>query len=325
MTTENMHFDQQDADYYKSVTRCDANESIFFARQLEHVKSQTYDIKYPNLSALNLFPIDTSAGPGAKTITYRQYDTVGMAKVIANYSSDLPRADVVAKEFTSNIRGIGDSYGYDVQEIRYASMTGTSLESRKASAARRAHDQKINALAWAGDADHGLPGFLTNANIPGYTVTADGAGGGGSSKLFANKTADQIIRDVNGIINQVLTQSKGVHSANEVWMPIAQYAYISSLPRSTGSDQTVLQFLQANNPGVTFKRVLELDNAMSSGTLDTMVAIENSIENIQLNIPMPFMQHAPQQKGLAFEVPCESRFGGVTITFPLAVALADSI
>jgi len=322
MTTENMQYDQADADFYRAVTRCDANESIFFARQLEHIKSQTYDIKYPALSALSLFPVDTSAGAGAKTITYRQYDTVGMAKVIANYANDLPRADVVAKEFTSNVRGIGDSYGYDVQEIRYASMTGTPLESRKAAAARRAHDQKINALAWAGDAEHNLPGFLTNANIPGYTVPADGTG---SSKLFSTKTADLIIRDINGIINQVRTQSKGVHMANELWLPIAQYALISSMPRGTGTDQTVLKFLQENNPGVTFRSVLELDNAMSGGTLDTMVAIEKSIDNIQLNIPMPFMQHSPQQKGLAFEIPCESRFGGITVTYALAMAIADSI
>lgn len=322
MTTENMNFDQRDADYYQAVTRCDANESVFFARQLEHIKAQTYDIKYPALSALALFPIDTSAGPGAKTITYRQYDAVGMAKVIAAYSNDLPRADIVAKEFTSNVRGIGTSYSYDVQEIRYASMTGTPLETRKAAAARKAHDQKINALAWSGDTEHGLPGFLTNANIPGYTVPADGTG---TSKLWSTKTADLIIRDVNGIINQVRVQSKGVHTANEVWMPIAQYALISSMPRSTGSDQTVLKFLQENNPGVTFKSVLELDNAMSSGTLDTMVAIENSSDNYGLQIPMPFMQHSPQQKGLAFEVPCEARYGGVIFYYPLCACIADSI
>jgi hypothetical protein len=322
MSTENMHYDQADADYYRAVTRCDANESIFFARQLEHVKSQTYDIKYPELSALSLFPIDTSAGAGAKTITYRQYDVVGMSKVIASYASDLPRADITAKEFTSNVRGIGTSYGYDVQEIRYASMTGTPLESRKAAAARQANDQKINQLAWFGDTEHGLPGFLTNVNIPGYTVPADGTG---SSKLWSTKTADLIIRDVNGIINQVLTQSKGIHAANELWLPIAQYALISSMPRGTGTDQTVLAFLQANNPGVTFKRVLELDNAMSGGTLDTMVAIQNSRDNLDLQVPMPFMQHSPQQKGLAFEVPCEARWGGCIVYRPLAMCIADSI
>lgn len=324
MDINQMTYDAQDVRIIENsgLLRADANESIFFARQLEYVRAKTYDIKYPALNAMALFPIDTTAGAGAKTITYRQYDSVGAAKVIANYANDLPRADVSAKEFTSNIRGVGDSYGYDVQEIRYAQMAGQSLDTKKASAARKAHDQKINYLAWFGDADHNLPGFFTNANIPGYTVPADGTG---SSKLWSAKTADLIIRDINGIINAVTTQSKGIHKANEVWMPIAQYAYISSTPRSSTSDTTILQFVQANNPGVTFKAVLEMDNALSSGTLDTMVAIENTADNIQLNVPMPFMQHAPQQKGLAFEVPCESRWGGCTITYPLAMALADSI
>lgn len=325
MKLDQMHYDANELRYIESTNRLDANESVFFARQLEYVKSQTYDIKYPALSALALFPIDTSAGPGAKTITYRQYDSVGAAKVLANYANDLPQANVTAKEFTANVRGIGISYEYDVQEIRYAQQAGVPLEARKAASARKAHDQKINQLAWYGDADHGLPGFFTNPNIPGYTVTADGAGGGGSSKLWVNKTAAQIIRDVNGIINQVRTQSKGIHMANEVWMPIAQYALISSMPRADGTDQTVLTFLQANNPGVTFKAVLEMDNALSSGTLDTMVAIEVSPENLQLNLPMPFMQHAAQQKGLAFQVPCESRVCGVVTYYPLCAAMADSI
>jgi hypothetical protein len=319
---DQMHYDELDLRVIEGSGRLDANESVFFARQLEYVKGKTYDIKYPAMNALSLFPISTEAGAGAKTITYRQYDSVGMAKVIANYSQDLPRADVTAKEFTSPIRGIGDSYGFDVQEVRYAQMAGVPLETRKAAAARKAHDEKINQLAWFGDADHGLPGFFTNANIPGYTVTADGTG---SSKLWSTKTAAQIIRDVNGIINAVRIQSKGVHVANEVWLPIAQYALISSMPRADGTDQTVLKFLQENNPGVTFKSVLELDNALSSGTLDTMVAIEVSADNLTLEIPMPFMQHAPQQEGLAFEIPCESRFAGVLVYYPLAMLLADSI
>lgn len=319
---DQMHYDANELRYVESTNRLDANESVFFARQLEYIRSRTYDIKYPARNALALFPVDTSAGAGAKTITYRQYDSVGAAKIIANYSSDLPRADVTAKEFTSNIRGIGDSYGYDVQEIRYAQQAGVPLEQRKASAARKAHDEKVNQLAWFGDADHGLPGFFSNTNIPVYTIPADGTG---SSKLFVNKTADQIIRDVNGLINAVKTQSKGIHAATEVWLPIAQYSYIASQPRSATSDTTILEFLERVNPGVTFKQVLELDNALTGGTLDTMVAIENNVDNIQLNLPMPFMQHSAQQKGLAFEVPCESRYGGITVTYPLAMIYADSI
>lgn len=325
MTT---HYDAQDlrAIENSNLLRSDANETIFFARQLEYVKSRTYDIKRPDLSAFNLFPVDTSAGAGAKTITYRQYDSVGSAKIIASYAEDLPRADVVAKEFTSNVRGIGVSYGYDVQEIRYAQMTGQSLDAKRAASTRKAHEQKVNQLAWSGDADHGLPGFLTNANVPGYTIPADGTG---SSKLFSNKTPDQILRDLNGLANAVYTQSKGVHRPNQLWIPLAQYTYIASTPRSSTSDTTILDyFLMSNRFIKEVVPVLELAsnaNGGVAGATNIMVAVENTEENLQMNITMPFMQHSPQQKGLAFEVPCESRFGGVTITYPLAMIKADSI
>ena len=314
-----MNYDAQDLRAIESSGRLDANEGIFFARQLEAIKSRAYDVKRPKLSALEVMPVSTETPEGASTITYRQYDSVGAAQIIANYANDLPRADVTGKEFTSPVRGIGISYGYNLQEIRASQMTGTPLSEKKMRAAMRSHEELINRLAWFGDTEHGLPGFLTNPNIPAYTVTADGTG---SSKLWVNKTADQIIRDVNGIINQVRTQSKDIHRANTVIMPLEQFAYISSAPRSSTTDTTILAFLQANNPGVTFRAVLELDGV---GGLDKLVAGEFSVDNMQLEIPMAFRQYSPQQKGLEFEIPCESRFGGVIIEYPLALAIGDSI
>ena len=39
-------------------TRFDSAEdaSMFFARELDHVKAQSYDVQYPEFTALNLFP-----------------------------------------------------------------------------------------------------------------------------------------------------------------------------------------------------------------------------------------------------------------------------
>ena len=321
-----MRYDEKDLRAIEATGRLDANESVFFARQLEYIRPKTYDVKRAALSALSVMPVDTSTPAGANTITYRQYDSVGSAKIIASYADDLPRSDVVAKEFTSPVRGIGDSYGYSVQEIRAAMLAGTDLNSKKQASARRAHDELINKLAWAGDTVSGLPGFLSNANIPGYTVPADGTG---SSKLWTTKTPDLIIRDLNGIANQVFSQSKGVHRPNEIWMPLAQYALISSTPRSSVSDTTILEFFLAANPFI--KRVVPLlemastANGGHAGANDIMVAADNSIDNYQLNIAMLFMQHAPQQRNLEFVVPCESRFAGVTIEYPLAFAKSDAI
>ena len=316
-----MKYDANDLRAIESSGRFDANESMFFARQLEAIKAQTYDVKRANLNALQLMPVSTDVPEGATTITYRQYDTVGMAKVIANYANDLPRADVTGKEFTSNIRSIGNAFGYNTQEIRSAIFAGVNLPARKAMAATRAHQEKINALAFTGDADHGLPGLISNTNVPEVTLLADGTG---SSKTFASKTADKIVRDVNALVNKIISQSKGVHRATEVWMPVEQYALIATTQNSTASDTTILQFLQQVHPGVTFRQVVELDGAGASGA-DRMYAVENSRDNWAIEIPMMMKMYSPQQKGLEFEVPVESRFGGVIIEYPLALAFCDGV
>lgn len=321
MKQDEMKYDEGTLRVLENSGRFDANESVFFARQLEYVKSKTYDIKRVALSALTLMPVSTEIPEGATTHTYRQYDGVGMAKIISNYANDLPRADVTGKEFTGNIRSIGNSYGYNVQEVRSALFANTNISGKKAMQATRAQQELINVLAFSGDADHNLPGFVSNTNIPEVTLAADGTG---SSKTFATKTPALIVRDINSLINKVLTQSKGIHRANEVWMPIDQLALIATTQNSAASDTTILKFLQEVHPGVSFKGVVELDNAGASSA-DRMYAMENSRENWQLEIPMMIKQYSPQQQGLEFVVPCESRFAGVIIEYPLAFAFADGI
>lgn len=316
-----LRYDGQTLRVIQNTGRYDANESLFFARQLEYIKAQTYDVKRVALNALSLMPVSTEIPEGATTHTYRQYDTVGMAKIISNYANDLPRADVVGKEFTNPIRSIGNSYGYNMQEVRAALFTGVNLNGKKAMSATRAQSEKINQLAFAGDADHGLPGLLNNTNVPEVTILNDGTG---SSKAFATKTPDKIVRDINSLINKVITQSKGIHRVTQVWMPVEQYALIATTQNSTASDTTILAFLQQVHPGVEFKQVVELDGAGASGA-DRMYAMENSRENWQLEIPMMIKQYPPQPTGLEMIVPVESRFAGVIIEYPLAFAFADGI
>lgn len=89
-------------------TRFDSADeaSVFFARELDHVKAQSYDVEYPELTALSLFPQSSEADPGAETITYYTYDRTGLAKIIDNYSTDLPRADVTGKpSYTVQLNG----------------------------------------------------------------------------------------------------------------------------------------------------------------------------------------------------------------------------
>jgi hypothetical protein len=55
--------------------RFDSVESatVFFARELDQVKTKTYDKQYPELSALAYFPITSEVNEGAETTTYYSY------------------------------------------------------------------------------------------------------------------------------------------------------------------------------------------------------------------------------------------------------------
>lgn len=300
-------------------TNLDANESVFFSRELEHVKTKTYDKKYPQFKARLLFPVSRDAGSGAETITYTSYDQTGVAKIIANYADDLPRADVSGQQFSSPVKSLGISYGYSLQEIRAARQAGKPLETMKSNAAKRGSFQEENRIAWFGDAATGLPGFLTNVNVGTLTLPNDGTG---SSTKLVNKTADQIIRDLNALTNKSHVDSLGVEVSDTVVLPLSTYTYIASTPRSIHSDETILQFFMKANPlvqGVEWAN--ELKDAGGTG-VDVMVAYTRDLEHLSLEVPQDFEQLPEQPRNLEWVIPCHMRTGGVIIYYPLSVTKA---
>ena len=64
------------------------------------------------------------------------------------------------------VKTIGDSYGYNVNELRASRATGVGLDQRKADTARRAIDLKIAQIKLIGDPLFGLFGLFTHPNIP---------------------------------------------------------------------------------------------------------------------------------------------------------------
>lgn len=311
----------------KQHDRLDDDESIFFGRQLESVKSQTYDKKFTELKARSLCPVSFDAGPGAESIKYEQFDMVGQARIITDYANDFSTADVKAKEFVSPIKSLGSSYKYSIQEIRAAAFAGKPLVQRKANAAKRTVMQLENRICYFGDADHNLPGWFTNANIPDVALPADG---GTSGTDFADKigTPDKIIRDLNSIANAVVNQSNGVHSPDTMLTPLAQFTLTSSTPRTGTSDTTVMAYFLANNPFISqWEWVNELAAANSFGNLaaDTALAYKRDPDNLSLEVPQDFEQFAPEQKALAFNVAVHQRIGGTLIYYPLSMAKSDDV
>ena len=302
--------------------RLDSNESVFFNRELAYVKAKSYDAKYAELKGLSLIPISTEAGAGVNEIIFHQYRGVGFAKVIADYAKDFPRVDIYGEEKAVKVKGIGDSYGYSIKEIRASQRTGKNLDQRRAITARRAHDEMMNRMALKSNTADGTFGLLDFPGITEVTLQADGTS---SSKTWASKTPDQIVRDINDLVNAVMEPTSAREVPDTLLLPIAQYNDLASRRIGEAGEKTLMRYILDNSPYIKkIDWLSELKNFGAGGTNRALVGRFDE-EHLTLEIPQPFEQFEAQQEGMEFTIPCHSECAGTIIYYPLAFAYADGI
>ncbi len=303
-------------------SRLDAGESVFFARELELIKAKTYDVKQVNLKGLSLIPIDTSIDPGHEQVTYRQWNMVGIAQMISSYANDFPRADVKALEFTGNIASLGAGYGYSVQEIRAARLQGVPLDQRKANAAKRAIDVKLDTIAQTGDTGKGLLGLLNQTNAQTYTCTADGAGG---LATWASKTSDQVARDMHLAVRTGVEATYELEQPDTMLLPLTSFGYIATTRMSTIDSTTILEYFLKTSPYI--QEVISWYALETAGANSTKRAViyRKDPDALEFRLPVPFESFPPEQIGMEFKVACHARCGGVVAYYPMSIGYLDGI
>ena len=304
-------------------SRLDSKESVFFERELESIKTKEYNRKFPTLQFANgsLIPIDSSHPEYAREITYPSYDSLGIAKIISDYSMDLPNSDVKAKETTVPVRDIGSSFQYSIREIQASNVLGKGLETRKSQAATRSINQTFDDIILNGNKKHGIIGFLTHPNVPEVVIPADGAG---SSKKFVDKTPDQILRDMNSMARSVSELTNGVESPDTMLMDLGNYEYISETARSSVSDTTIKEFFLRNSSHIReIIPVVKLKGADSGENV--LMVYRRDADNLTVEIPSPIKHMSPQEVNMVFKVNVMMSTGGVIIYYPLSVAKASGV
>lgn len=303
------------------TSRLDSKESAFFQRECEYVKTRTYDAKPPILKGLSLVPQASGIPLGTSEITYRRYTEAGQAKLIANYAKDFPRVDVYGEEQSVNVFDIGSSYGYNIKEIRSSALTGKRLDQKRATAARNAIERKLNDMTLVSNKEAGTYGIL---DFPGLTESTLPADGDGSSKQWAKKDVDKIIRDINIVINAVIEPTKGVEAPDTLLLPLYVYTALQSR-RLGNTESSLLKYIKENFP--MFKRIdwlNELGTIGAGGTGRIMVGCFDE-EHCENQIVNQFEQGDVEQEGMEYKIPCMASTAGVIVYYPGAFAYADGV
>lgn len=313
-----MHYDENEAAYLRAVGHFDEATSVFFARQLEYIRARVLDVKKAPLNAFQVFPVMTDIPSGAESATHYIFDSVGTAKIISNYADDLPRVNVAGTKETVTVYDLGDAYGYNDKEIRNAQFANVPLSARKAQMARRAIDVKLNSIAWKGDEDHKITGFLNNPNITEFAVTANAKG----TTKVEDMTPDEAIAFFNSLIESVELATNTVEHINTILMYPKAYNYLASTPRTEHTDQTILQFLEGVHPEITrWMKVGELTGAGDDGK-DAIVGGYFDDTYIRFEIPERFRQHEVEKRNLEYIIDCTASTVGVTVFIPYAFTKA---
>lgn len=299
----------------------------FVVKQTSSIEAGVYRHKYPDLDYASLIPVDTSANPFATSVTYYSMDGAGRAKWINGNGKDIPVANAELEQFETPVHTAGIGYSYGWEEVGRAQMLGVALESEKAFYARRAYEEMVYRVAFAGDTGKGFEGLFNYTGVPAANVAADGTS---SSRLWSAKTGDLILRDINSALMAINSGTERTEMADTLILPWERLETIGTT-RLGDTNMTVLQFLLSNNvytmttgQPLTVRGKRGLLTAGDSGTA-RMVAYCRSPEVLKMHIPMPHRFLPVQIDGLQYTVPGVFRLGGLDIRLPKAVVYRDGL
>ena len=292
---------------------------IFLARELETILARAFEVEYADIKYSTVIPVSSEVGTGADSFTYRVFDKQGSMKVIGDKAQDLPRADVLRKEVTHPVRSLGASFAYTVQETRAAAMVpGMNLEQRRANAVRRAYEEKVQEIAYFGDAPSGMKGFFNNNQVdklvPDHWFDT------------ADITTDEMLQLLNEPATRIVQNSNMKEMPNTMLVPYNAYRIISTTPRSTTSDTTVMEFFLRTNPMITaIEPINELEASKSGGALskDRIITYDRSPDKLQLHVPQPLEFLPPLRQSLEFSVAAHARIGGLALYYPKSAIVLE--
>lgn len=307
-------------------------DSIFTANELKTIEKELYMVEVREGSAQDLFPSDATCPAYAESFAYKVIEKFGKSKFINDAARDFEKIALTAREVVGNIKKHGQFYGYNDDEFEAASALQMPLDRTSAEACREASDELVNETAFYGNETYNLPGLLSNANVP---VTTAPLNGGATSRLFQNKTADEILDDLHDIVFQITDSTFKRKKPDTIAMAPGPWNEVFTKRLGTDSTETVYQHFLNKHPYIKrLVKCFELEepaggwtSLMPSSTLsgDLMVAFEANKRNLFIQTPRPFTVKPAQRLHGETQIDTEAKTGGLVIRYPLSVHIYQGI
>lgn len=132
----------------------------------------------------------------------------------------------------------GMSIQKSIIELERAMKLGRDLSADLFDALNMRQNVDLQNLVYKGNAASGTTGLINDA-----TVTAAAVSGA----VWASKTPDQILNDINTVLDAAWAASGYTSCPSRIGLPPTQFSRLASTPRASGSDMSIAKWLSENS------------------------------------------------------------------------------
>jgi hypothetical protein len=301
--------------------------TINLARDLEQVSAQTYDVLKHPMMARQIMQFSNELSPGAETFSYDMYDGVAECQWITNWGTPVGQNDAFKTRMTGIAYSFAGGFEYTFQDLEAASFaSGRSLDGERARFNRIGHEQFLEDLAFAGNADRGISGIsnlLTNA---GYTVQTYGTAGAPYVKPVVgtwdiNTDPVDLMKDLDALLAVPEQNTKQRLRANRILLPLSVKPLLTQV-FSESDARTVEAVWKANNPGIEILYWWKLDTASALGG-PRAIAYKVDPAVCRFVLAYDYKEMPPETSTFVYRVNTIARVLGTVSVYPLGMAMMD--
>lgn len=220
----------------------------------------------------------------------------------------------------------GMELGWSVFELASSMQVGRPIDTDKVTAMNWKYNFDVDEQVYMGDVGLGQYGLLNSPQIT-PTNVPNGAGG---SPLWAQKTPDEILADVNTTLTAAWAASGYAYVPTRLLVSPTSFAYLVANKVSTAGNVSILEFLKANSIAManngTPLQILPVKWLETAGVGSTrrMVAYTKARDKVRL--PLVPLQRTPLQfRGIHQYVSYYGRLGAVEFVYPELIAYRDGM
>ena len=189
-------------------------------------------------------------------------------------------------------------------------------------------DKMIDRNVYRGFSRVSSTGLVNNPNISRISALSGSAGG----TSWTNKTADEILRDINTLLSQIWLANDCSSDAlpNHILVPVDQFGQLVTRKVSDDSERSILTYVLENNLTTQQGGQLVISpckhcQGVGSSGANRMVAYMNREDRICFNLTQPLRRMDTEYADMRIKIPYFAQFSEVRFLYPSTVRYMDAI